>query len=80
MDDYLAMKLDDVYAFSSWLVHALSFCDTILEKILGDTFENYNNIRAQADLQSSAASAAGEVTGNVVEYWIGAELMKKISG
>ena len=77
---HLAIKLDDAYAFSSGLVHALPFCDTILEKIPGDTFENYNNIRAQADLQSPAASAAGEVTGNVVEYWIGAELMKKIPG
>ena len=77
---HLSMKLDDAYAFSSGLVHALPFCDTILEKIPGDTFENYNNIRAQADLQSPVASAYGEVTGNVLEYWIGAELMKKIPG
>ena len=77
---HLAIKLDDAYAFSSGLVHALPFCDTILEKIPGDTFENYNNIRAQADLQSPVASAYGEVTGNVLEYWIGAELMKKIPG
>ena len=77
---HLAIKLDDAYAFSSGLVHALPFCDTILEKIPGDTFENYNNIRAQADLQSPVVSAYGEVTGNVLEYWIGAELMKKIPG
>lgn len=41
---------------------------------------NYNSIRAQADLQSPDASAAGELAGNVLEFWIGSKLMKAVLG
>lgn len=74
----LAMKTDDLNAFSSGMVHALPFVDTVLGNIPGDTMGNYNNIRAQADLQSPDASGAGELAGNVLEFWLGSKLMKAV--
>ena len=58
------------------MMHAVPFCDTILEKMPKELIGNYNDIRAQTELQNPVASAAGEGTCSVLEFMIGRNLQR----